>query len=210
MAAFCHWQNAGLPEYRENISVIVHNVLNALAVVEAPADMIARATAAAHSYAYWNQHEFGREHDPSQVHGETNHFRYRTRPWHIVRWIHTAEFDLEMAALICIACLTLETRLEFSLPHANQTLNRFADEVVSELPICFTESDAEFVQRIAGMKGGTLRVLGTYEPEDYSPQKIGNIPIVDSVVMLNGRIELLKYLKEQSVTEIVHRYGNIV
>ncbi len=28
--------------------------------------------------------EFSIEHDPSQVHGETNHFRYRPRPWHLL------------------------------------------------------------------------------------------------------------------------------
>ena len=60
------------------------------------------------------------------------------------------------------------------------------------------------------MKGGTMRILGECDPTSLAPEKIGNIPVVRPNVLANGRIELLNHLKEQSITEIVHRYGNIV
>jgi RHH-type proline utilization regulon transcriptional repressor/proline dehydrogenase/delta 1-pyrroline-5-carboxylate dehydrogenase len=44
----------------------------------------------------------------------------------------------------------------------------------------------------------------------FSPEKIGNIPVLSSPVLANGRLELLNHLREQSISETVHRYGNIV
>jgi RHH-type proline utilization regulon transcriptional repressor/proline dehydrogenase/delta 1-pyrroline-5-carboxylate dehydrogenase len=59
------------------------------------------------------------------------------------------------------------------------------------------------------MKGGTLRFFGDYDEFKFAPSEIGNLPIIKPQALANGRIELLNYLKEQSVTETVHRYGNI-
>jgi hypothetical protein len=36
------------------------------------------------------------------------------------------------------------------------------------------------------------------------------VPVLDAPVVLNGRVELLHYLREQAVTETTHRYGNPV
>ncbi len=60
-------------------------------------------------------------------------------------------------------------------------------------------------------EGGNLEVLrGLRAVAVLSPSAIGNLPILSSVPALaNGRIELLNYLKEQSVSETVHRYGNL-
>ena len=55
-----------------------------------------------------------------------------------------------------------------------------------------------------------MRIAGDFDEAQFAPAEIGNIPIIDAHVILNGRIELLNYLKEQSVTETVHRYGNII
>ena len=71
------------------------------------------------------------------------------------------------------------------------------------------ESDEELVARLKSMTGGTLRIFGDYDVFKYSPAEIGNLPIIAPSALANGRIELLNYLKEQSISETVHRYGNI-
>jgi len=73
-----------------------------------------------------------------------------------------------------------------------------------------TESETELAGRLAKMSGGSIRMIGSYDADIMAPAKIGNVPLVRSEVLANGRIELLNYLREQSMTEIVHRYGNIV
>ena len=54
-----------------------------------------------------------------------------------------------------------------------------------------------------------MRIFGDYDEFKFAPAEIGNIPIIPATALANGRIELLNYLKEQSVSETVHRYGNI-
>jgi RHH-type proline utilization regulon transcriptional repressor/proline dehydrogenase/delta 1-pyrroline-5-carboxylate dehydrogenase len=36
------------------------------------------------------------------------------------------------------------------------------------------------------------------------------LQLIDWKVLLNGRIELMHYFREQSISECVHRYGNII
>ena len=67
------------------------------------------------------------------------------------------------------------------------------------------ETHAELAARLGPMKNGTLRFTDDYDKVQFSPAAIGNIPIVSSEVLSNGRIELLNYLREQSISETVHR-----
>jgi RHH-type proline utilization regulon transcriptional repressor/proline dehydrogenase/delta 1-pyrroline-5-carboxylate dehydrogenase len=168
---------------------------------------VPRLDAAAESYAYWWAREFSIEHDPSQIHGETNHFRYRPRPWHLLRfsaaWAGGCEID---SALIALACQTVGTQLLLSAGQLDHELVRFAKSVGAKLVV---ETKEELVERLQGMKGGTLRFFGACERSQFSPSAIGNLPILNSVSLANGRIELLNYLKEQSISETVHRYGNL-
>ena len=36
------------------------------------------------------------------------------------------------------------------------------------------------------------------------------LPVIGRAPLANGRLELLAYLREQSVSETTHRYGNII
>lgn len=210
VSAFCDWKPAGLPASTSEISLDVAQILECLTELKVAEDLLHRANAAAGSYAYWWQQEFSREHDPSQIHGESNHFRYRPRPWHLLRFSSDAECQLDKTALACIACQTAKVGLGLSLSSDNKLVSDFHRRLKSECFNMTIESDRQLASRLATMKGGTLRIVGSHDTSCFAPSSIGNIPIVRPEIMLNGRIELLNYLKEQSVTEIVHRYGNII
>ena len=109
--------------------------------------------ASAESYAYWWQREFSREHDPSDLHGETNDFRYRARPWHLTRLQSATEIDVAQIFRLTIACAVVGTKLKISVPGPvswGELLARVAGvEVV-------VESAAELVKRLKALKGGTL------------------------------------------------------
>ena len=210
VSAFCQWTENGLPTKDAKLRRDVDYVLDCAEKAGIGHDALMRLTAAAKSYAYWWNKEFSIEHDPSQVHGETNHFRYRARPWHLVRVIDDGLDLIETAALALTACLTTGTNLEFSIGKENDSLHRFLQQLQ---PMSFShkiESIEEMADRLGMLRGGTMRLIGDYDPAVIAPEKIGNIPIVRSEILANGRVELLNYLKEQSVTEIVHRYGNII
>ena len=45
---------------------------------------------------------------------------------------------------------------------------------------------------------------------EFAPAELAGNPIIEGEVLANCRIELVHLVKEQAMTETVHRYGNIV
>lgn len=206
VSTFFDWTEEHLPELRSRPVAETRSVLSRLkSMLGTP--HVARLEAAAESYAYWWDNEFSIEHDPSQIHGETNHFRYRPRPWHMLRFSEAWTGDNAIgSSLIALACHTVGTQLLLSAAAPDQALEKFAKSVRAKLVI---ETSEELVERLREMEGGTLRFYGGCDRSQFSPSSIGNLPILNSSSLANGRIELLNYLKEQSISETVHRYGNL-
>jgi len=206
VATFAHWNETELPKLGKQLDSSMSKLVKELSTLLSDDDA-SRLTASAKSYAYWWDREFSREHDPSQIHGETNDFRYRARPWHLIR------LNSEEATNICelfqlvVACQTVGTRLQISVPDSVGWGDLLTTIAGVEITI---ESEDQLVSRLKGLSGGTMRIKGDFDERKYAPPEIGNIPLLESPVLANGRIELLNYLKEQSVSETVHRYGNIV
>lgn len=135
LTQFSTWEETGLPQHQSEP--------NAAAFALAGDDP--RLIAAARSYAYWWKEEFSLEHDPSNLLGETNHFRYKVAPEVIIA---------NPGKLHQIAAATVGTKIVNS---SNSTLAK-------------------------PHPGESL---------------------------LNGRLELLHYLHEQSVSETTHRHGRV-
>jgi RHH-type proline utilization regulon transcriptional repressor/proline dehydrogenase/delta 1-pyrroline-5-carboxylate dehydrogenase len=38
----------------------------------------------------------------------------------------------------------------------------------------------------------------------------GGVTVIDAPVLANGRLELRWYLREQTLTQVTHRYGNLL
>ncbi|MEM9942627.1 MAG: bifunctional proline dehydrogenase/L-glutamate gamma-semialdehyde dehydrogenase [Planctomycetota bacterium] len=204
VAAFCEWNEERLPSLGEIPVAEIRSDLSRLKFMLP--DSAERLESAAKSYAYWWAHEFRIEHDPSDLHGETNHFRYRNRPWHLVRISSPETVRMEDLALIAMACKTCGTDFEISTETPDPNLAKLVKAVRGHLVV---ETNVSLVQKLKTRSGGTVRIFGDFDRNQYSPSEIGNIPILSASVLANGRIELLNYLKEQSITETVHRYGNI-
>ena len=47
------------------------------------------------------------------------------------------------------------------------------------------------------------------EPELHAACNRADLPLLDGPVVAEGRVELLSVLREQSVSETTHRYGNL-
>ncbi|MDG1872894.1 MAG: aldehyde dehydrogenase family protein, partial [Mariniblastus sp.] len=209
VATLMDWTETGLPQLSGHPSDEVLSTLSRLS--QLIPESKERLVAAARSYGYWWNKEFSIEHDPSQIHGETNDFRYRRRPWHLLRIQDVMSVDFEQLGLMAMACQQVGTHFQISIPENADWLSKFATETGQrwtgfEFVI---ENQADLIKRLELMKGGTMRIAGEYDEFDFSPSRIGNVPILPTQPLANGRIELLYYLREQSVSETVHRYGNI-
>jgi RHH-type proline utilization regulon transcriptional repressor/proline dehydrogenase/delta 1-pyrroline-5-carboxylate dehydrogenase len=163
-----------------------------------------RLRASAGSYAWAWQTHFSREHDPSRVHGETNRFRYR--PCGPVMLCVDEESSPVAVAQIILATATTRTPLQVSLTSPSDWL--WLQELGLQLLV---EDESERLGRIAAGSEAfeRLRLLKPPSGQLRHAANRGLLNIVDMPVLANGRLELRYYLREQVVSQTVHRHGNL-
>ena len=72
------------------------------------------------------------------------------------------------------------------------------------------EAEAGFVERLADP--GDAERLRVWEPISTAARAAANgagVTVIDAPVLANGRLELRWYLREQVVSRVLHRYGNV-
>jgi RHH-type proline utilization regulon transcriptional repressor/proline dehydrogenase/delta 1-pyrroline-5-carboxylate dehydrogenase len=167
------------------------------------ADARALLTASAASYARaWRQH-FSREHDPSAIRGERNAFRYRPCRRVIVR--ATAGAALGQ---IVLAAWAVGTPLTVSLVPDSRPWGWLA-ELGGGIELV-VEAEAGFVDRLAHPADAERVRAGELISTAARAAANGTgLAVIDAPVLANGRLELRWYLREQAVSRILHRYGNV-
>ena len=171
------------------------------------ADARALVAASAASYARaWRRH-FSREHDPSAIRGERNAFRYRPCRRVIARGTTARpEAAAALCQVILAACVT-GARLTLSLGPDSQPWAWLGECGEVELVV---EAEAGFVERLAHPDDAErVRVC---EPVSTAARAAANgagVTIIDVPVLANGRLELRWYLREQTVSRVLHRYGSV-
>jgi len=168
------------------------------------ADARALVEASASSYARAWRHHFSREHDPSAIRGERNAFCYRPCRRVIARGT-TAR--LESATALCqviLAACGVGARLTLSLSPDSRPWAWLAERRGVELVV---EAEAGFVERLSHAE--RVRV---WEPISTAARAVANgtgVTVIDAPVLANGRLELRWYLREQTVSRVLHRYGSV-
>ena len=168
------------------------------------ADQRALLEASAASYARAWRHHFGREHDPSKILGERNGFRYRPCRRVLVRETGGSGVTLSQVALA--ACAT-GVPLTVSLAPDSPSAAWLAEGDGARLVV---EAEAGFVERLAHPED-TERVR-VWEPISTAARAAANavgLTVIDAPVLANGRLELRWYLREQTVSRVLHRYGSV-
>lgn len=152
--------------------------------------------ASAENYAFYWAHYFSMKHDNSLIMGEDNFLRYIPRKKMILRLNHEDKqidvLRVVAAAMTCGAEITISTNV-----------------AQFEHPSSCVESEEELLSRI--QKYSIKRVRFLSPPSENMRKKLvdNGCYITVAPVLANGRIELLKYLREQSLTISYHRYGNL-
>ena len=157
--------------------------------------------AAAKSYAYWWHKEFSIEHDPSKLHGESNHFRYRPHQRVLLRADHFSDLAI---GLIVLGAATCGSILEISATQQSRLLK--------SLPCTVTiESDNALAKRLPQCAGHyrLIRMAGAH-PQLQIAANEAALRVFTTEPLANGRLELLTYLAEQAISETTHRYGNVI
>lgn len=181
--------------------------------IDAPASEVTRVLAAISNYDRWMREEFGQAHDHFRLIGEDNLRRYR--PLREVRIrVHPADTTFDIFARAC-AAQTVGCRALVSTPpnlnsKAVQTLDDFTDAWGGAIEF-LRETDEQLATAIRNNEVERVR----FAAPDRVPSSIRSaaaeafIHLADVPVLVEGRVELLWYLREQSVSDDYHRYGNL-
>lgn len=133
----------------------------------------------------WANH-FALDHDPSALACESNVFRYRPSRGVILRLQTRDDQAIERAKL---ASEVTGTPLILSLA-CEESETAF----ISRLPILAKQAD--FIRTLLPPSGAVLHA--THE---------AGLNWINAPLLANGRIELTRWLREQSVSQTLHRYG---
>jgi RHH-type proline utilization regulon transcriptional repressor/proline dehydrogenase/delta 1-pyrroline-5-carboxylate dehydrogenase len=170
-----------------------------------------RIGVAACSYGHAYAHEQGVEHDPSGVLGERNVFRYRPCEG---LWIRaSADAELGDVVLALVAGRTAGARMTLSA----------APQLIASAPwleamrwdgtdiTLVVEDPITCANRMLKAKPAVTRVrcVGRAEPMVEQVAETIGVAVLAQPVLLTGRVELLAYMREQSVTTRYHRFGNL-
>lgn len=152
------------------------------------ADPDAWLAAAREDDEHWWACEYGADHDPSDLFCEANVFRYRpidAAVLRVGRGVPTAHVERVRAAV---------SRCGVPLTESWET----------------EEDEAAFAARVGRLGTDRIRVLGTVGPVLRTAAADAGVHLADDPVTRSGRIELLHHLREQAVSETLHRFGNLV
>ncbi len=135
----------------------------------------------------WTNH-FAIEHDPSALRCESNVFRYRPCRGVILRLESQDQRTIERAQLVAEITgdpLTISIREK--------------------------ESDAQFIARLPALAKNAEFLRTTITPSDdvlHAANEVG-LNWINAPLLASGRIELARWLREQSISETRHRYGQL-
>ena len=72
------------------------------------------------------------------------------------------------------------------------------------------ESDAQLKERLGEGEFERLRVLAPVSLNVRAAAQQAGVAVIDAPALATGRLELRWYLREQTVSRVRHRYGNVI
>lgn len=204
------------PNYLADLRDAIQEHLTTESASEATKDALERVVAAIASYQHWIAAEFHVAHDHFRLLGEDNFRRYVPIDDLRVR-VDAADSMFDVFARAVAArgsgCrVTISSPPDLAGPPADAVrwLDAWTDSWGAAIEF-IAESDAELARAIASHQTDRVR----YAAPDRVPLEIRAAAadvlqfIADTPPVAHGRIELLWYFQEQSLSVLYHRYGNL-
>lgn len=196
----------GIPQEKHPVNEWVNSLTAFLEKIELTAEQLGIWYASSANYAYWWK-RMRQDRDPTKIVGQDNFFRYVPRKNIVLRLdAHSKPLD---ALRVCAAALTVNAGLEISWsPKADKHIRLDWLELVPILRVA-EEDEATFLNRV---RSGKIQRIRLIEPASQALKEAAadsGTHFIDAPVLANGRLELLHYLREVSISIDYHRYGNL-
>ena len=173
---------------------------------------IQKAIAAIHSYLYHVEREFSRRLDYFHLRGQDNILRYLPVGTVAIR-LHEDDSLFETLARVAAAKITgcvprISSPNDLDTPAARFLQSEKGRRLIGRTPVVH-EPDKELIKSMPIID----RIR--YAAPERVPQNVLRAAaefgfyIARTPVMIDGRIELLQYYRQQSICDNYHRYGNL-
>ena len=182
------------------------------AAVSAERDDLPRVAAALESYSAGSR-EFGRSHDHFRLVGQDNLRRYLPVRRLRIR-VHPSDSLFDIFARAC-AAKAAGCRATMSLPGkwsspASDWLQELTGSWGDAIEF-IQETDEELADRVRHSEMGRVRFAAPDRAPDivFQAAAVSGVYLARAPVLIQGRVELLWYLREQTISSDYHRYGNL-
>jgi RHH-type proline utilization regulon transcriptional repressor/proline dehydrogenase/delta 1-pyrroline-5-carboxylate dehydrogenase len=201
------WRQVDLPTRQADPAPVVTAVLERCQHLSSDDHIRALWQASARSYAWAWQSHYGQEHDPSQILGELNLFRYRPVRGILMR-VEPATALVPLVQVV-LAALTCEAPLTISLSPDRDDLDWLAE---LSTVVVMAEDELSLITSLdaSDVVYDRLRALAPLSTALRRALNAAGISVIDAPVLANGSLELRYYLREQALSQTVHRYGNVM
>ena len=220
VAQLGRWSEDGLPRHGQGPVAAVRALLEhpTVRTVAETHGATAWLDAAAHSDAWWWARELGVGHDPSALACEQNLFRYVPLGLVLVRigsplvgadaGPPTVVALARLLAAACCSAVAVEVSLD---PDTPADLSPALAELCAARGVALTvERESVLIERLDSIGAERIRALGGTGQDLRRAASARALHIETAAPLACGRIELLRWLREQSVSRTMHRYGNLL
>lgn len=156
------------------------------------------AAGANESFRHWWDKEFSQAHDPVGLRFERNELRYRKLPKGVLLRIGT-DVSVEDVEVAVAAAGVAGCPLKLSSPVSRSDLR---------LPVVI-EEEATLAARLGRLSIDRVRVLGGATDVLRRGVHAAGVTLDEEPLTEHGRVELLHWLREQAVSETLHRFGTL-
>ncbi len=163
-------------------------------------------------FAHWYEAEFLKEHDYAHIRGESNVIRYLPVKSVLLRLEDNDKFEEVLATILAVKMVG--AKLQISLPKSSRKaeyiwLESKAKAILENDDLIVREDEEVLIESI--YKYQRIRFLSkeNVSTNIYNAVASKAIYIATTPFVAHGRIEMMHYFIEQSVTNSYHRYGNL-
>ena len=98
-------------------------------------------------------------------------------------------------------------RVDASVGEEEVAVARLAASTVGT-PVEVVDDDEHLVRRVTGRD--RVRLLGPAPPDVWAAAHAAGATVDDNPIVDHGRIELLRWVREQAISRSRHRYGTVI
>ncbi|MGB6329335.1 MAG: bifunctional proline dehydrogenase/L-glutamate gamma-semialdehyde dehydrogenase [Halarcobacter sp.] len=162
------------------------------------------------SYIENYENEFSQEKDYCNVRGEDNHFRYKPLKNVLIRVSPNDSLFESVSRILAAKVAGVEFKVSILSNDKIQTfLEKHKTVLFSKKDSLVLEEDSEFIKSIVNFDRVIYSNIAKVPKTTFEKAAKSLTFVVRQPALMEGRLELLNYFIEQSISHSFHRYGNI-